>query len=116
MGAEHLRLQEARDQGVPWKKWGPTSASASGERSRGFYGGAEKFQTDTHWRDYLLFNEYFHGDNGGGIGASHQTGWTGLVARLIHGYASLSRERVLERGLGPAAFLYGTREERARVK
>ena len=56
------------------------------------------------------------GNNGGGIGASHQTGWTGLVARLIHGYASLSREGLLERGSGPAAFLYGTREERAQVK
>lgn len=47
------------------------------------YGGIEKFQTDPHWRDYLLFNEYFHGDNGAGLGASHQTGWTGLVAELL---------------------------------
>ena len=43
----------------------------------------EKFQTDPHWRDYVLFYEYFHGDNGAGIGASHQTGWTGVVAKLI---------------------------------
>jgi hypothetical protein len=41
------------------------------------------FQQDPHWRDLILFNEYFHGDNGAGLGASHQTGWTGLVAKLI---------------------------------
>lgn len=50
---------------------------------RPVYGGMEKFQNDPHWRDYILFHEYFHGDNGAGIGASHQTGWTGLVASLI---------------------------------
>jgi len=46
-------------------------------------GGLDKFQSDPHWRDYVLFHEYFHGDNGTGIGASHQTGWTGLVAKLL---------------------------------
>jgi hypothetical protein len=50
---------------------------------RAVFGGAEKFQRDPHWRDHLLFYEYFHGDNGAGIGASHQTGWTGLVAPLV---------------------------------
>ena len=50
---------------------------------RPVYGGSEKFQTDPHWRDYVFFYEYFHGDNGAGLGASHQTGWTGLVAKLI---------------------------------
>jgi hypothetical protein len=50
---------------------------------RPVHGGTEKFQTDPHWRDLLLFYEYFHGDNGAGIGASHQTGWTGLVAKLL---------------------------------
>jgi hypothetical protein len=50
---------------------------------RPIYGGTEKFQRDPHWRDLLLFNEYFHGDNGAGLGANHQTGWTGLVANLI---------------------------------
>ena len=50
---------------------------------RPVYGGIEKFQTDPHWHDLILFHEYFHGDNGAGIGASHQTGWTGLVAKLI---------------------------------
>jgi hypothetical protein len=54
---------------------------ASGRRP--VFGGLEKFQTDPHWRDYLLFYEYFHGDNGAGLGASHQTGWTALVAKLI---------------------------------
>ena len=51
---------------------------------RAVFGDAKKFQTDPHWRDLILFNEYFHGDNGKGLGASHQTGWTGLVAKLIH--------------------------------
>ena len=53
---------------------------------RPVFGGTEKFQNDPHWRDYILFHEYFHGDNGAGIGASHQTGWTGLVAKLIQQY------------------------------
>jgi hypothetical protein len=50
---------------------------------RPVFGGAEKFQQDPHWRECLLFYEYFHGDNGAGIGASHQTGWTALVAKLL---------------------------------
>jgi Mannosylglycerate hydrolase MGH1-like glycoside hydrolase domain len=50
---------------------------------RPVFGGIEKFQTDPHWHDLLLFHEYFHGDNGAGIGASHQTGWTGIVALLL---------------------------------
>ena len=50
---------------------------------RPVYGGTTKFQADAHWRDCLMFSEYFHGDNGAGLGASHQTGWTGLVAKLI---------------------------------
>lgn len=50
---------------------------------RPVYGGAEKFQSDPHWRDHLLFYEYFHGDSGAGLGASHQTCWTGLVAKSI---------------------------------
>ena len=56
---------------------------------RPVFGGAEKFQSDPHWRDYLLFYEYFHGDNGAGIGASHQTGWTGVVAALIELFGKL---------------------------
>ena len=53
---------------------------------RPVFGGTEKFQTDPYWRDLILFHEYFHGDNGAGIGASHQTGWTALVAKLIQQY------------------------------
>ena len=65
---------------------------------RPVYGGTEKFQTDPNWRDYVLFYEYFHGDNGAGLGASHQTGWTGLVARLIELFGRLDPERLLEVG------------------
>jgi hypothetical protein len=57
-----------------------------------------KFQTDPHWRDYIQFYEYFHGDTGAGLGASHQTGWTGLIARLIHLFATTTAEQFL--GLG----------------
>jgi hypothetical protein len=51
--------------------------------TRPVFGGTSRFQTDPHWRDNILFYEYFHGDIGAGIGASHQTGWSGLVAVLI---------------------------------
>jgi hypothetical protein len=50
---------------------------------RPVWGGGQKFSVDPRWRDHLLFYEYFHGDNGAGVGASHQTGWTALVANLI---------------------------------
>jgi Glycosyl hydrolase family 63 C-terminal domain len=65
---------------------------------RPVYGGTEKFQTDRHWRDYILFYEYFHGDNGAGLGTSHQTGWTGLVAKLIQLYGYLDAQRLMEVG------------------
>jgi hypothetical protein len=68
------------------------------EGKRPVFGGVEKFQSDPYWRDYLLFYEYFHGDNGAGIGASHQTGWTGVVARLIQLHGLLNSERILEVG------------------
>jgi hypothetical protein len=55
---------------------------------------------DQHWRDHVLFYEYFHGDTGAGIGASHQTGWTGVIAFLIHGFAEVEAEKVLEKGMG----------------
>src|SRR5262249_28806158 len=54
-----------------------------GQGRRAVLGNTEKFQTDPHWRDYIPFYEYFHGDTGAGVGASHQTGWTGLVANMI---------------------------------
>ena len=65
---------------------------------RPVYGSTETFQEDPHWRDLLLFYEYFHGDNGAGIGASHQTGWTGVVARLMHLFATVKPEQALELG------------------
>ena len=65
---------------------------------RPVYGGTEKFQTDPHWRDHILFYEYFHGDNGAGLGASHQTGWTGLIAKLIQIFGRLDGAQLLEAG------------------
>ncbi|HEX5168747.1 MAG TPA: glucosidase [Cyclobacteriaceae bacterium] len=65
---------------------------------RPVYGGTTKFQDDPHWKDFILFYEYFHGDNGAGLGASHQTGWTGVVARLMHLFATASSEKVLALG------------------
>ncbi|MBO0797388.1 MAG: glucosidase, partial [Blastocatellia bacterium] len=65
---------------------------------RPVYGYSEKFQTDAYWRDNLLFYEYFHGDNGAGIGASHQTGWTGLVAALIRFFGQVEKASLLEVG------------------
>jgi len=65
---------------------------------RSVYGGTEKFQNDPHWRDHIYFFEYFHGDNGAGLGASHQTGWTGLVAKFIQLYGTLDSKRILEGG------------------
>jgi hypothetical protein len=77
---------------------------------RPVYGGTEKFQTDPHWRDYILFYEYFHGDNGAGLGASHQTGWTGFVAKTIQLFGLLDARRALEGGKG-AAFARGSGKE-----
>ena len=74
---------------------------------RPVYGGTEKFQSDPHWRDHVLFYEYFHGDNGAGLGASHQTGWTGLVAKTIQLYGFFDAKRALEEGK-QAAFKKGT--------
>jgi hypothetical protein len=72
---------------------------------RPVFGGAEKFQTDPHWRDYILFYEYFHGDNGAGLGASHQTGWTGLVAKLLQMFNAMTAQQLLEEGRA-AAMVY----------
>ena len=66
---------------------------------RPVFGGAEKLQTDPHWRDYILFYEYFHGDNGAGLGASHQTGWTGLIARLLQLFAGTDAGQMLQSGV-----------------
>jgi hypothetical protein len=84
-----------------------TRSTSSGQEGSGqagrrpVYGGSKKFQEDPHWRDYLLFYEYFHGDNGAGLGASHQTGWTGVIARAMHLFATTTAEQMLE--LGKAA-------------
>jgi hypothetical protein len=68
------------------------------EGRRPVYSGTRKLQEDPHWRDYILFYEYFHGDNGAGLGASHQTGWTGAVARLMHFFATVKPEHILAQG------------------
>jgi hypothetical protein len=65
---------------------------------RPVYGGTRKFQEDPHWRDLVLFYEYFHGDDGAGVGASHQTGWTGVVARIMHLFSTTTAEQVLAFG------------------
>jgi hypothetical protein len=63
---------------------------------RPVYGGTTKFQEDPHWRDLILFYEYFHGDNGAGLGASHQTGWTGLIAALMDIFGRLDPDSMLD--------------------
>jgi hypothetical protein len=73
---------------------------------RPVYGGMAKFQEDPNWRDYILFHEYFHGDNGAGLGASHQTGWTGAVAKLIQLFGMLDAKKLLEAGK-QAAYVRG---------
>jgi hypothetical protein len=76
-----------------------TSIFLRDERGRRpVYGETAKFQEDPHWRDLILFYEYFHGDSGAGLGASHQTGWTGLVARAMHLFATSSAEQTPELG------------------
>ena len=77
---------------------------------RPVYGGTEKFQTDPQWKDYILFFEYFHGDNGAGLGASHQTGWTGVVAKLIELFGRLNAQQFLDAGK-TAAFAKERTEE-----
>jgi len=69
---------------------------ANGKRP--VYGGTKKFQEDPHWKDYILFYEYFHGDNGAGLGASHQTGWTGLIARSLDLFARMNPADALHVG------------------
>jgi Mannosylglycerate hydrolase MGH1-like glycoside hydrolase domain len=73
---------------------------------RPVYGGTRMFQDDPHWRDLILFYEYFHGDNGAGLGASHQTGWTGLVAKLIQNLGQFDADTVLKDHRWPMARPY----------
>jgi hypothetical protein len=87
--------------------------------NRPVHGTSWKFQEDPHWRDYPLFYEYFHGDTGAGIGASHQTGWTGAIARIMHLFASSEAQKILEQSkeesagtIGPAGRLRTDRRKR----
>jgi hypothetical protein len=68
------------------------------EGRRPVSGGVDIFQNDTHWRDLILFHEYFHGDNGAGLGASHQTGWTGAIAKIIELFGIMDSKQILEGG------------------
>jgi hypothetical protein len=77
------------------------------EGRRPVYGGTSKFQSDPHWRDLMLFYEYFHGDNGAGLGASHQTGWTGLIGALIPLFGQLNEKDWLENGIA-----FGVKQEK----
>jgi len=80
---------------------------------RPVYGGAQKFQTDPHWKDNILFYEYFHGDNGAGLGASHQTGWTGLIAKLIEFFGRIDEDQFLAVGKTAAFARESTQLRRA---
>jgi hypothetical protein len=81
--------------------------------NRPVYGGTKKFQEDPYWKDYILFYEYFHGDNGAGLGASHQTGWTGLIARTLDLHARLDPDNLLKTPKGVMSEI--TREQVAGV-
>jgi hypothetical protein len=87
---------------------------------RPVYGGAKKFQEDPHWRDHLLFYEYFHGENGAGLGASHQTGWTGLVAMMIRRLGFLDAKTTLDLGklalFEPSAAVLRSEKSRPKVR
>jgi len=83
--------------------------------NRPVYGGTKKFQEDPYWKDYILFYEYFHGDNGAGLGASHQTGWTGIIARALDLFARGRAEDWLQVSKGDLAARM-TREQVAEVK
>ncbi len=76
---------------------------------RPVYGGTKKFQEDPYWKDYILFHEYFHGDNGAGLGASHQTGWTGTIARVLDLFARIDPAELLREPKNTLAVM--TREQ-----
>jgi hypothetical protein len=76
------------------------------DNHRPVYGGASKFQTDPHWKDLILFYEYFHGENGAGIGASHQTGWTGTIALLFQMLAGHTETQVNIKDAGSLKMQY----------
>jgi len=103
-GRKHLNLYEVAEE-IAHRLGSIFLRDQDGRRP--VYGGTRKFQKDPHWRDLLLFYEYFHGDNGAGLGASHQTGWTGVIARLMHLFATSSPKEFLERGRVAAIELEG---------
>ena len=112
------RLRPA-DEAVPGRRGDRAAAAQHLPARRARAGGrstaaAQKFQDDPHWRDLILFYEYFHGDNGAGFGASHQTGWTGIIARMQHLFATTSAEEMLD--LGKAAAVKGTARTPRRSK
>src|SRR6185312_11150256 len=85
--AQHMSLYQVAEEVAPWLG---DIFRKDQEGRRPVSGGTRKFQEDPHWRDCLLFYEYFHGDNGAGLGASHQTGWSGVIARSLHLFAILT--------------------------
>lgn len=89
----HMTLFEVAQE-ITRRLTGTFLRDSSGRRP--IYGGTAKFQNDPHWRDLILFYEYFHGDNGAGLGASHQTGWTGLTAPLLDLFGRIDAKSVLE--------------------
>jgi len=89
----YMTLFEVADE-IQRRLSGTFLRDANGRRP--VYGGTKKFQEDPHWRDLILFYEYFHADNGAGLGASHQTGWTGLVSLLIDIFGRFDAKRLLE--------------------
>ncbi|HXX68614.1 MAG TPA: glucosidase [Polyangiaceae bacterium] len=84
---------------IAWRLIRIFSRNSAGQRP--VFGGARLFQDNPHFRDHLLFYEYFHGDNGAGLGASHQTGWTGLAALLVQWFGFVDPQRYLEIGVQP---------------
>jgi hypothetical protein len=90
---QHMTLFEVAQELVR-RLTGTFLRNADGKRP--VYGGTQTFQNDPHWRDLILFYEYFHGDNGAGLGASHQTGWTGLVAPLLDLFGRVDAKTALE--------------------
>ena len=105
---DHLTLFEVANE-LSDRLVGTFLRGADGRRP--VYGGSERFQHDPHWRDLILFYEYFHGDDGAGLGASHQTGWTGVVARLVQLFADLDPAELLAEGGRPLARPYRARDE-----
>jgi hypothetical protein len=91
--AQYMTLFEVAQE-IVRRLTGTFLRDANGHRP--VYGGTAKFQDDPHWRDLILFYEYFHGDNGAGLGASHQTGWTGLVAPLLDLFGRVEAKDLLE--------------------